>query len=219
MALITSVITPTILAGNKDQFAAFIKAYQGFAKRVQVDITDGQFAPTLTLPENEAVCPEGWQVDYHMMVIKPSEHLANIIALKPNLCIFHAETGEDLLPLFVKLKEAGIKAGVALMKQTYPEKVRGFIEAADHVLIFAGELGRQGAEADLLQMEKIPLIKSINASAEIGWDGGANMKNVRALAHAGVDVINVGSALAGSQNPPQTYADLQADLDKRGVVL
>lgn len=219
MALINTVIVPTILAADKNQFGAFVAAYQGFAKRVQVDITDGQLAPTLTLPENEAVCPEGWQVDYHMMVARPSEHMQNILALKPHLCVFHVECGEDLLPLLAQLKNAGIKAGIALMKQTFPATFRGAIEAADHVLIFAGELGRQGSPADMLQTEKVDLIKAINPNAEIGWDGGANMKNVRALAHAGIDVINVGSAIAGAPNPAQMYQDLQADLDKKGVVL
>lgn len=219
MALINTVIVPTILAANKDQFNAFVAAYQGFASRVQIDITDGQLAPTVTLPETEAVAPENWTVDFHMMVARPSEHLQNIIALKPSLCIFHAECGEDLLPIFTQLKNAGIKAGVALMKQTFPAVYRGAIEAADHVLIFAGELGRQGAEADMLQTEKVDLIKAINPNAEIGWDGGANLKNVRALAHAGINVINVGSAIAGAPNPQQMYQELQADLDKKGVVL
>ena len=219
MALINTVIVPAILAANKDQFNTFVAAYQGFAKRVQIDITDGQLAPTVTLPETEAVAPEGWTVDFHMMVARPSEHLQNILNLKPSLCIFHAECAEDLLPIFTQLKGAGIKAGVALMKQTFPATYRGAIEAADHVLIFAGELGRQGGEADMLQTEKVDLIKAINPNAEIGWDGGASLKNVRALAHSGIDVINVGSAIAGAPNPQEMYQELQADLDKKGVVL
>ncbi|MBQ8991956.1 hypothetical protein IJ103_02360 [Candidatus Saccharibacteria bacterium] len=219
MALINTVIVPTILAADQTQFGAFVAAYQGFAKRIQIDITDGQLAPTLTLPENQAILPEGIQADYHMMVARPSEHLQTILQLKPHLCIFHAECGEDLLPLFTQLKSAGIKAGVALMKQSFPAVYRGAIEGADHVLIFAGELGRQGSEADLLQTEKVDLIRAINPNAEIGWDGGANLKNVRAIAHAGVDVINVGSAIAAAPNPQQMYEELQADLDKKGVVL
>lgn len=220
MALITTVIVPTILSANKDQFAAFVSAYQGFAKRVQIDITDGQLAPTLTMPETDiAGVPSTWQVDLHMMVARPSEHMEEILQLKPSLAIFHVEAGEDLLPLFARLRSAGIKAGVALMKQTYPNSVKAAIEAADHVLIFAGELGKQGSQADLLQMEKIPLIRAIKPDVEIGWDGGANLKNARALAHAGIDVINVGSAIAAAPNPAQMFQDLQADLDKKGVVL
>lgn len=221
MAVINTVIAPTILAANKDQFTAFVNAYKGFAKRVQIDITDGQFAPTLTLPVADCtgLVPAEWTVDYHMMVASPSTHVDEVIKQKPSLVIFHVEAGEDLTPTFQKLKAAGIKAGVAIMKQTFPGAVAASIKAADHVLIFGGELGRQGGKADMLQVEKIPLVKAINPEAEIGWDGGANMKNARALAHAGVDVIYVGSAIAASTNPQEMYEKLVGDLDKKGVVI
>ena len=90
-----------------------------------------------------------------------------ILKIKPNLCIFHAETAENLLPIFKQLKDAGIKTGVAILKQTYPGKIAPYIEAVDHVLIFAGALGRQGGEADLLQVEKVPIIRGIKSAIEL----------------------------------------------------
>lgn len=213
----TVEIVPTILATSPQQYQQFVAAYQGFAKRVQIDISDGQFTPTITVPAAGLTWPENWTVDIHMMVARPSEHMQNLLAMKPSMVIFHAETGEDLLPLFTQLKSAGIKCGVALAKPTYPPRVKPFIEAADHVLIFAGELGRQGSVADILQIEKVPLIKQIKPDVEIGWDGGANMNNVRAIAHAGIDVINVGAALATSQNPAAALEELQKEAEKKGV--
>lgn len=219
MAAMQVEIVPTILATSPEQYQQFIAAYQGFAKRVQLDISDGQFTPTVTIPAADLTWPEGWQMDIHMMVAKPSEHLANLIAMKPHMVIFHAETGEDLLPLFDQLHAADIKCGVALAKTTYPPKVKPFIEAADHVLIFAGELGKQGSSADLLQTEKVPLITGIKSDVEIGWDGGANMSNVRAIAHAGVNVIDVGAALATSENPASAYDELVKETDRKGIAL
>ena len=87
------------------------------------------------------------------------------------------------------------------------------------MLVFAGQLGGQGAASDLMQMEKIPLIRALKNDVEIGWDGGANMSNVRALAHAELDVIYVGSAIMKSANPAQAYQQLVAEIDKNGVVL
>lgn len=217
--MMSTQIVPTILTGDPEQYKKLITTYQPFMKRLQVDIADGTFAPAVTIPVNNVWWPEGTAVDLHMMVVKPSEHLPIILQLKPSLCIFHAETGEDLLPMFDQLKAAGIKTGVALMKQSYPGTFRNFIEKADHVLIFAGEIGKQGSAADMLQTEKIPLVKEINPNAEIGWDGGANLKTTRAIAHAGADVINVGSALATAQDPSATFEALTAEIDKRGVVL
>lgn len=215
----TAEICPTILATTPDQYKAFVMAYQSFAKRIQVDIVDGQFAPTRTITEDNVWWPEGWKVDVHMMVARPSEHMDILQQLKPNMVIFHAESVEDLLPHFEKLKESGIRSGLALVKTTYPGDYKDEIAAADHILIFAGDLGKQGGVADMLQLEKVELIKKLNSAAEIGWDGGANMKNIRALAHAGVDVINVGAALATADDPAQAYEEMVKETDKRGVVL
>ena len=212
-------IVPTILASNADQYNRFVAVYKNFAKRVQIDICDGQFAPSRTVQLNQITIPEGWQVDLHMMVTKPSEHLAAILQLKPSLCIFHAECSENLLPIFDKLQAAGIKTGVALLKSTYPGNVKPYIDVVDHVLIFAGKLGQQGGEADMLQTEKSPIIRELREDVEIGWDGGANMRNIRALAHNGISVINVGSALSHAQDAAATYHEMVADLDKTGVVL
>ena len=212
-------IVPTILTNDAEQYKKLITAFQPFARRVQIDVSDGTFAPSTTLPLNQLYWPKEWQTDFHMMVVRPSEHLPLILQLKPSLVIFHAEAGEDLLPLFQQLKAAGIKAGVALMRSTFPGSIKQYIESADHVLVFAGEIGKQGGQADMLQAEKIPLIKAINPNAEIGWDGGANLRNVRAIHRAGADVINVGSALTNASDPSAMYEALVADLDKRGVVL
>ena len=212
-------IVPTILTDNPEQYKQWIAVYQPFTKRMHIDVSDGTFAPNKTIPVNNVWWPQGWETDVHMMVARPSEHMPVILQMKPSLVIFHAETGENLVPLFDQLKEAGIKAGVALMKNSYPGDFKEFIEKADYVLIFAGEIGKQGGQADMLQTEKIPLVKEINPDCEIGWDGGANLKTTRAIAHAGADVINVGSALATTQDPTAMFNALTAETDKRGVVL
>ena len=214
-----ATIVPAILAANDNQFAEQLARYQGFAKRIQFDISDGQFTPTVTIPEANLRWPENIQCDIHLMVVNPSMHVDTLLQLKPALVIFHAEAGEDLLPIFEKLHAAGIKCGVALMKQTYPGDAEKYIAAADHVMLFSGNLGEQGGEADLLQLEKVEIIKKINAAVELGWDGGANMGNVRAIFRAGVEVINVGSAMLSASDPGQMFKDLSAETEKKGVVI
>lgn len=212
-------IVPTILTDNKQDFRAQVETINVFTRRVQIDVTDGIFAPTETLDITNIWWPKNWETDLHMMVQNPSEHLDTVLKLNPSLCIFHAEAGEDLLPTFQTLKDAGIKTGVALMPPTFPGNFKQYIDVVDHVLIFAGQLGVQGSPADLMQMEKIPLVRNMKPEVEIGWDGGANITNVRALAHADLDVINVGSAISRSENPAAAFEELVAEIDKNGVVL
>ena len=215
----TVSIVPSILTDNKQDYRAQVERINVFTRRVQIDVTDGKFAPTQTLDVTNVWWPKNWEADLHLMATNPSEHLDTILKLNPSLCILHAEASEDLTPSLQVLKDAGIKAGVALLPSTFPGNVKPYIDMADHVLIFAGQLGMQGSPADLMQMEKIALVRNMKPEVEIGWDGGANMSNIRALAHADLDVINVGSVLALSDNPAETFNELVAEIDKNGVVL
>ncbi len=215
----TVTIVPTILTDNKLDYRKQVETLNGFTKRVQIDTTDGTFAPATTLDVSNLWWPKAWTVDLHLMAAYPSQSMDFILKLKPSLCIFHAEASEDLTPSIAQLKAAGIKVGIALLPSTYPGRVETYIKEADHVLIFAGQLGVQGSPADMMQMEKISIIRNMKPEVEIGWDGGANMTNIRALAHADLDVINVGSAIAKAPNPAEAYQAMVAEIDKNGVML
>ena len=215
----TVSIVPTILTDNKVDYRKQVERINVFTRRVQIDVTDGVFAPAATLDVTNVWWPKNWDADLHLMAAKPSEHLDTILKLSPSLCILHAEAGEDLIPSFSALKDAGIKTGLALVASTFPGSVKRYIDVVDHVLIFAGQLGRQGSPADMMQMEKIPLIRNMKPEVEIGWDGGVIMSNVRALAHADLDIINVGSAISKSENPAAVFQQMVAEIDKNGVVI
>lgn len=215
----TVSIVPAILTDNKVDYRNQIERINVFTRRAQIDIADGIFVPTTTLDITNVWWPKNWEADLHLMVAKPSEHVDTILKLNPSLCILHAEAGENLLPIFEELKKNDIKTGLALLPPTFPGVVKQYIDAVDHVLILAGQPGVQGSPADLMQMEKIQLIRNMKPELEISWDGGANMTNIRALAHADLDVINVGSVLATAENPAQVFDELVAEIDKNGVVL
>lgn len=215
----TVSIVPAILSNNKQDYRNQAERINAFTRRVQIDVTDGVLAPATTLDITNVWWPNNWEADLHFMAARPSENLDVVLKLAPSLCILHAEASEDLLPSFEALKNAGIRTGVALLPQTFPGNVKRYIDVVDHVLIMAGQLGGQGAPADMMQMEKIPLIRAMRPEVEIGWDGGANFTNVRALAHAELDVIYVGSAISTAPNPAEVYQQLVAEIDKNGVVL
>ena len=216
MALL--VIAPTILTEDPAKYKLIIETYHAFVKRAQVDISDGSLAPNITIPDTAVWWPKGWVMDIHMIVAKPSAHVPTLLKLKPNLVVLHPEAEEDLLPIFAALQQHDIKVGVAVMRNMYPGNIRAIIEAADHAMIFSGTLGQTGGTAELLQLEKIRIIKKIKSTIEIGWDGGANLQNIRTIAQAGVNVINVGNAIISAQNPAQMYTDLVEEAEKTGVI-
>ncbi|HEY1085487.1 MAG TPA: hypothetical protein VGE34_02045 [Candidatus Saccharimonadales bacterium] len=213
-----SVIAPAVLAENLEQFNEKMGIVQSFAERIHIDITDGEFAPTFTVGEADVSWPATMTADIHAMVARPSEHVQMLVAKKPNLIIFHAEVQEDLTPIFQYVKQAGLKVGISLQRPTVPSSVAALIEAADHVMIFSGDLGHHGGTASLMQLEKVRLIRAIRPSVEIGWDGGVNLDNAFSLAQGGIDVLNVGGTIARSADPATTYTQLVNEINKKGVI-
>lgn len=213
-----TAVAPAILAETSDQYKQMMEKIHQFANRVHIDISDGEFAPTFTINPSEAWWPQGWHADIHAMVARPSEYVDQLIALKADLIIFHAEVTEDLLPVIQKIKTSGLKAGIALQRSTVPSNVASLIEQVDHVMIFSGDLGHYGGTANLMQLEKVRLIRTIRQDVEIGWDGGINVENAFSLAQAGVDVLNVGGTIAKSDDPAAMYSTLVAEINKHGVI-
>lgn len=214
----SSVIVPCVTVSTPDDYKASLQRVHTFANRIHVDISDGSFAPTQTIAANQIWWPQGWQTDIHAMVADPLQYVDAMIALKPNLIIFHSEVKSDLMTVIQKIKVAGIKAGVALMRSTVPSDVAPLIEAADHVLVFSGDLGHYGGTASLMQLEKVRLIKIINGAAEIGWDGGVAVENAFSLAQGGVDVLYAGHAIQEAPDPAAAFDAMTKEVNKQGVM-
>lgn len=213
-----ATVVPCVTVSTAEDYKASLERIHTFANRIHVDFSDGTFAPNQTVIASQIWWPQGWQTDIHAMVADPTLHVDSFIALHPNLITFHVEVETDLLPVIQKIKAAGIKAGIALMKQTVPSDVAALIGVADHIMIFSGDLGKYGGKASLMQLEKIRLIKNINAAAEIGWDGGIAIDNVFSLMQGGVDVFYVGGAIQTAPDPEAAYAALVKEVGKQGAM-
>lgn len=212
------VIAPAITEESADAYKVQVERMHDFTQRAHIDLCDGEFAPTFTIGAAQLWWPQEWTVDIHAMVARPSEHVETLVSLKPQLIIFHVETSENIIPVLQYVKKFGIKAGVALLRPTVPSTVAAAIGEADHVMVFSGELGRHGGTASMMQLEKVRLIRAIKAGVEIGWDGGVTVDDAFSIANGGVDVLNVGGALASAADPKAVYAQLVNEINKQGVI-
>lgn len=210
-----TIIAPTITTNDPAVYARRLEDFLTFAPRIQIDITDGQFAPSQTINLNQVYWPpadkRGCKIDLHLMLQRPIDWLDQIVAVVPDKVILHAESddaGRMLPRIYEHLQRFGMQVGVALLPETRPADVADIIRVVDSVLIFGGHLGYQGGVADLTQLGKIPAIQQINSTVTIEWDGGANLSNVSQIAAAGVDQINIGSAISGASDPVAAYRQL-----------
>lgn len=211
-----SVVVPCLLASTKEELIAQ-QARMPFAKRLHIDVMDGQFAPHEGIGLADITWPDGVQADIHLMHQDPTVSYQTLVALRPARVIIHAEAQGDLMTLVQALQKEGIAVGVALMRSTVPADFTELIGAADHVLVFSGNLGEYGGTANMLQIEKVRLIRAINPEVEIGWDGGANVSNAYTLSLGGIDVVNVGSALAKADDPAEVYRRLDFEVHRKDI--
>lgn len=204
-----AVVVPTITAANAHIYREQIERIEPFARRVHIDLMDGEFAPTRSLDPAAIWWPDDMQADVHLMFQHPAAELDTLIALSPDLVIVSAESQADFGEITKKLNQASIKAGLALLADTTVESVAELIPYFQHVLVFSGNLGYQGGSfADLKLLEKVKQLKELKPDLEIGWDGGVNETNLLQLAQAGANVINSGGFIQTAPNPGLAYKQL-----------
>jgi ribulose-phosphate 3-epimerase len=203
-----ATVCPTVLAAEPHEFREQMERIAHFGNRVQIDLTDGLFALTKTVPLEQVWWPHGLKADLHLMYKRPDLFLNQVLDLEPSLVIIHAEAEGDFESFAAALHEAGIKVGVALLQKTEPEVIKAALGMIEHVLIFSGDLGKFGGDAHLHLLGKILKLKQWKPDLEIGWDGGINDKNAKQLAKGGVDVLNVGGFIQKAKDPASAYAKL-----------
>jgi len=200
-----ATICPTVLAGTPEEFRNQVNRISQFATRIHIDLADGLFAPTKTIPIDQVWWPGGVRADLHVMYQKPFEQYRTFLSLTPQMVIVHAESEGNFVPFAELMHRHGIEVGVALKPETPVSLIRPALEWIDYILIFSGNLGHFGGQADTSLLGKVQELRQLKPQLEIGWDGGINNTNAQVLARGGVDVLNVGGFIQHAADPRMTY--------------
>jgi ribulose-phosphate 3-epimerase len=204
-----ATVCPTVLASNAEEYQRQMERVAGFAVRVHIDLADGRFAPTKTIPLDHIWWPGGVRADLHIMYQMPFEHTQLLLELRPQLVIVHAEATGDFVSFADAAHKHGIEVGVALKPETAVDTITPALEVIDHVLVFSGNLGHFGGKTDTHLLTKVLRLKQLKPQLEIGWDGGVNDTNVATLAAGGVDVLNAGGFIHHAADPRRAYEKLE----------
>lgn len=201
-----AVVAPTVTAYDPHEYREQMTRIEQFAKRVHIDLMDGEFAPTKSPGLEHVWWPHHIKADIHLMYQRPDEQLNALIKLKPHMVIVHNEAHLHHMHFAAELHKHGIKVGLALLHDTPVEFAHQIMHSFDQVLIFSGHLGYHGGKADMDLLDKVRYVKLHHPEAEIAWDGGINAENARLLADAGVNVLNTGGFIQKASKPEEAYA-------------
>lgn len=207
-----SIVCPTVLATNKEEYDVQMNRAAAFAPRIQIDLMDGEFAQPKSIDLDLIWWPKEVTADIHLMYQSPMDFIDKLIEFKPSLVIIHAEADVDHAAFVAKLHEAGIAAGICLLADTPVAQIKDIINEFDHLLVFGGTLGSFGGKADLSIAKKAAEAKELNPNLEIGWDGGVNDEIAKPLSQAGIEVLNAGGFIQKADDAAAAYQRLLLQL-------
>lgn len=194
-------IIPAVLAKNLREFKKQFSKIK-WAKKIQIDITDGRFVKTRTL--NFDVLKKNLpktKIQLHLMVNDPEKYVTKLA----DGIIFHVESGKDIID---KLISKNITPGIAFNPETNVNNYKDLIKKAKIAQIMTVEPGKMGRRFQKYQLKKIQQIKKINPKIKIGLDGGINPETIKLIKQK-PDFLVVGSAIQKAENPKKAFLELK----------
>ena len=189
---------------------------QAGAQYIHLDVMDGAFVPSISfgMPVIQSLRGLTDKVfDVHMMVEEPGRYVSDMKQAGADLLCVHQEACIHLDRTINQIKEAGMKAAVALNPATPVETLNVILPEVDMVLLMSVNPGFGGQKFIPYTLEKIRTLRRMcterGLSTRIEVDGGVTTANVRQVIEAGADVIVAGSAVFKGYPADNTKAFLE----------
>lgn len=169
---------------------------------IHVDVMDGAFVPNITLGPmvvRAIRAATTLPLDVHLMIEEPRRFLEEFVDAGASIMTVHQEAVRHLHATLAAIKDAGVKAGLALNPATPLVAVEEVAPMLDLLLVMTVNPGFGGQAFIPATLDKVrrarALLDQLGAHAELEVDGGVKPDNVGTLVEAGARVVVVGSAI------------------------
>jgi ribulose-phosphate 3-epimerase len=201
-----TIIAPSILSADQTRLADAIHAVaKAGCKLVHVDVMDGHFVDNITIGPGvvadivKTSREVGIGVDVHLMIDNPIRHLQKFIDAGPEYLSIHQEATVHHHKALSMIKDAGIKAGIAINPSTTLITLEEVIQMMDLLIIMTVNPGWGGQKYIEMMEDKIQLAREFadaeNPECKIMVDGGVDSKNAKTLSKMGVDILVAGNSV------------------------
>ena len=208
-------LAPSLLSADFSRLAAEVEeVHRAGADLLHLDIMDGHFVPNLTfgpplVSSLAARCPI--PLDAHLMVNNPDALLPDLVAARVARIAVHLEVCDHLQRTLMRIRDAGVEAGIAVNPATALCLLEDALRWADFVLIMSVNPGFGGQEFIPESLDKIRRLQVMarGRPLDISVDGGVGPDNARLLVEAGATTLIAGSAVFGTADRAGALAALR----------
>ena len=213
------VIAPSILSADFSRLGEEVRAVEAAgADWMHLDVMDGHFVPNLTIGPGIVKAVDrvtNLPLDVHLMIDNPGDFIEEFAKAGADYLVVHQEGQPHLHRLVGRIRQLGVKAGVALNPSTPLSTLADILPEIDLLLImsvnpgFGGQSFIPGALAKLRAARE--MIDRVNPAVLLEIDGGITADNAAAVRGTGVDAMVSGSGIYGHKDYRTMIAGLRGE--------
>lgn len=224
MAFEPPIVSASILSSNLAYLGKSLSLADPDYDWIHFDVADGCFVPRLTFGAPVLAAARSQSsafFDVHLLASRPERLVEDLARAGASLVTFHPQTCEQPVTLLRRIRDLGMRAGLALDPATPFESARRHLAELDVLNVMT-----TGAEYDgpAFLPEMLDRIRSAKAERErtgltfmIQADGCLALDNLNAVRMAGADVFVVGAPIFGVEDPPHAMALIRASLRGQSI--